>query len=116
MSPRLLLAVLLLLFCSGACAGCLESNFKNVVYAQDVLTIQATNDGPATPAVLQVTIVETGQLPQKEIAKLVKDVTFAQGDNTFTLPTHLEPGNYKLYIYITVGNDRRVSVIRDLSV
>jgi hypothetical protein len=112
----LLLAVLLLLFCCGALAGCLESNFKSAVYAQDVLTIQATNDGPATPAILQVTIVEAEHLPQKEIARLVEPVTFAQGDNTYTLTTHLEPGKYKLYIYITVGSDRRVSVIRDLSV
>jgi len=116
MSPRLFFAVLLLLLCCGTLAGCLESNFKNAAYAQDTLTIQARNAGSATPAVLQVTIFQVKNLQQTEIFTKVDDVTFASGDNTYTVPVHLETGTYKLYIYITVGNDRRVSVIRDLSV
>jgi hypothetical protein len=117
MSPRLLFAVILLfLLGTGYLGGCLESNFESVAYAQDTLTIRAKNDGSATQAVLQVTIFQVKDLAQTEIFTKTDYVTFESGDNQYSIPCHLEPGNYKLYIYVTVDNDRKVSVIRDLTV
>lgn len=117
MYPRPSLAVIILfLLCTGLSAGCLDSSFENVAYSQDQLTIRATNDGDTTQAVFQVTIFRSENLQQTEIFKKADYVTFENGENTYVIPVHLDPGTYKLYIYITVNNERKVSVIRDLTV
>ncbi len=109
----LLVAVLGIL---GVLAGCVGNSLDTVSYNGRELQIEATNGGGAVDAVLQVNIFQIRDLEQTQIFENASVVTFEQGKNAYSVPVDLDPGKYKLYVYITVGNERTASIIRDIVV
>jgi len=96
--------------------GCTGIGFGEVTYSEG--KIGAVVDNPSEPveATLQVTVFKTDDFKQIEVANFAEMVTFQTGQSTYTFPVDLEPGTYKLYLYITKGSTRTVSVIRDIRV
>jgi hypothetical protein len=117
MSRRVSILLITALALTGILAGCLQSSLGDVRYDGEQLHIKATNDGATAQATLQVTVAQVRDLGQTEIIRDATFIQFEQGQREYLFPVgHLEPGTYKLYIYITVDGDRRVSEIRDLTV
>ncbi|MDI6718786.1 MAG: hypothetical protein QMD46_04165 [Methanomicrobiales archaeon] len=100
----------------GVFAGCVGTSLDDVSYDGRELHVEATNGGGTVDAVLQVNIFQIRDLEQMQIFENASIVTFAQGKNAYSLPVDLDPGRYKLYVYITIGNERTASIIRDIVV
>lgn len=97
-------------------AGCTGTGFGEVTYADGNLQVTVDNSAEPLEATLQVTIFETGGFKQTEVENFARVVTFPTGKTVYTFPVDLEPGTYKLYLYITRGTTRTISVIRDITV
>jgi hypothetical protein len=95
--------------------GCISFSVGTVSYSNNNLTVYVTGGTPAT-ANLQVRVFEVQDLGQKEIGVPIVPVTLKSGGNVITVPFHLEPGTYKLYIYLIVDGKREPAVIRDIMV
>jgi hypothetical protein len=102
-----------MLACTG---GCIGIGFGEVTYSAGHLGVTVDNPSDPLEATLQVTVFRTEDFKQTEVANFAEMVTFQSGQNAFTFPVDLEPGTYKLYLYITKGSTRTVSVIRDIRV
>ncbi len=110
------LLILILAVLTGA-AGCLSTTFQEVTYEGDGLEIAVENaDKPIENAVLQVTIMRVEGFTQSEVLRKAQYVNLDSGRNVYTFPVDLEPGSYKLFLIVLVGNERRASVIRNLEV
>ncbi|MDD1660282.1 MAG: hypothetical protein LUQ62_03660 [Methanomicrobiales archaeon] len=111
---RVLLLVVLVI-CSTL-PGCLSLGIENVRYDGSALSIRASNSGEARDAAIQVTVFQMRDLAQEEVATETRTIWLASGEQEYTVPLALPPGSYKLYIYLIVDNDRKASVIRDITV
>jgi len=101
----------------AAAAGCLSTTFQEVTYEGDALEIFVENtDNPVENAVLQVTIMEVEALEQNKVFCKARYINLDHGQNEYTIPVDLEPGSYKIFLTIFVGDERRASVIRNLEV
>jgi hypothetical protein len=110
------LLILALAVLTGA-AGCLSTAFGEVTYSSDALQVHVEHTGePVENAVLQVTIMEVVALEQHEAFSEARYINLDRGENEYTIPVGLQPGSYKVFLTIFVGNERRTSVIRDLEV
>lgn len=110
------LLILILTAFAGA-AGCLSTTFQEVTYGDDGLEISVENSGkPVENAVLQVTIMKVEGFKQSEVYRKAQYVDLDSGRNAYTIPVDLEPGSYKLFLIVLVGDERKASVIRDLEV
>jgi hypothetical protein len=108
--------ILALAVLTGA-AGCLTTTFQDVIYDGDALQIAVENrDEPVEKAVFQVTIIEVGSLEQNKVFCQAQYIDLDRGLNEYTVPVDLQPGSYRLFLTIFVGDERRGSVIRDLEV
>ena len=108
--------ILALAALAGA-AGCLSTAFEEVTYSDGALRIHVENTaGPVENAVLQVTIMEVGAFEQHEAFSEARYINLDQGENEYTVAVDLEPGSYRAFLTIFVGQERRTSVIRDLEV
>jgi len=108
--------ILVLAVLAGA-AGCLSTTFQEVTYSGDALEVSVENtDKPVENAVLQVTIMKVGALEQHEVFCKARYINLDQGQNKYTVPVDLQPGSYKVFLTVFVGDERRASVIRDLEV
>ncbi|MDD1677596.1 MAG: hypothetical protein LUO93_00230 [Methanomicrobiales archaeon] len=114
-SRRYIFLGVLLCLC-GITAGCMTASVGEVSYRQNTLHISATNQDPATQAVLQVTIFRVENLVQTEIFRQAEFIQFESGTREYQMPVTLDPGTYKIYIYITVNGDSKARVVRDLVV
>ncbi|MGD1004126.1 MAG: hypothetical protein ABR887_01745 [Methanoregulaceae archaeon] len=105
-----LICVLLVLSC-----GCISLAIGDVSYRNDRLSVHVTNDGDTLEnAGIQVRIFEIKDLNQHELTNIVIPVSVVKGENDFTVPVNLQPGAYKLYVYLSVNGDRRAASIKDL--
>jgi len=110
------LLVLALAVLAGA-AGCLSTAFGEVTYSGDALQVHVEQTGePVENAVLQVMIMEVSALEQREVFSEARYIDLDTGENEYTIPVDLQPGSYKVFLTIFVGDERRTSVIRDLEV
>ncbi|WP_130646497.1 hypothetical protein [Methanofollis fontis] len=97
-------------------AGCAGIGFGDVIYSDGSLQVVVNNPGEAVDATVQVTVFSTNGVSQTEVANFVRPTTLEPGTNAFEFEVDLEPGTYKLYLYISKGTERSVSVIRDITV
>ncbi|MDH7593842.1 MAG: hypothetical protein QHG99_05750 [Methanomicrobiales archaeon] len=111
-SPLLILVILLL----GVTAGCVSASIGQVRYHNQTLLIQATNEDVTQQAVLQVTVDQIRNFHQYNVFRRADFIEFKSGAAEYGIPVTLEPGNYKVYIYIIVDGDSKARVIRDLTV
>lgn len=108
--------ILVLAVLAGA-AGCLSTTFQEVTYSGDALEVSVENtDKPVENAVLQVTIMEVSALEQHEVFSEARYIDLDTGENEYTIPVDLQPGSYKVFLTIFVGDERRTSIIRELEV
>lgn len=98
-------------------AGCLSTSFGEVTYSGGALQVQVENAGePAENAVLQIRIMEVSALEQHEVFSEARYINLERGENKYTISVDLQPGSYRVYPTVFVGNERRGSIIRDLEV
>ncbi len=97
-------------------AGCTAIGFGDVRYADGDLQVTVDNPSGAVNGTVQVTVFETRDLKQTEVAKIARAETLPAGTTTLTFPIDLSPGDYKIYLYFMKGTERTVSVIKDIQV
>ena len=98
-------------------SGCVSTSFGEVTYGDGALQVHVEHTaGPVEDAVLQVTVVEVGALEQHEVFYGARYINLDQGENDYAISVDLEPGSYRVFLTIFVGQERRPSVIRDLEV
>ncbi|MDD4568195.1 MAG: hypothetical protein PHU37_09865 [Methanoculleus chikugoensis] len=111
-----ILLILALAALTGA-AGCLSTSFGEVTYSGGALQVQVENAGePVENAVLQIMIMEVSALEQHEAFSEARYIDLERGENEYTIRADLQPGSYKVFLTVFVGNERRASVIRDMEV
>ena len=110
--------LLLVTFLALAClsAGCLSTSIGRVAYDGTHLLVQVTNAGGASDAALQVNVFRFQDFRQVEVTRESLPVQLKKGTATYSIPLSLDEGTFRLYLYVTTGNDRRASVIQDITV
>jgi hypothetical protein len=111
---RVLILVVLLFCC--VLPGCLSFGIADVRYEGSALSLRASNGGDAKDAAIQVSVFRMKDLAQEEVSTDFHTIRLASGEHEYRVPLSLPPGSYKLYIYLIVDNDRKASVIRDITV
>jgi len=106
-----LLAVVTLIVLS---AGCTSLAIGDVTYHDKGLSVHVSNSGDPVDAGIQVRVYEIKDLNQRELTFTGIPVSVKKGENEFTVPVMLEPGTYKLYVYLTVNGERRTAGIKDI--
>ena len=109
---RCLFCVLCILFI--LISGCTSLAIGNVAHDGDNVIVQVTNTGDPVEAGVQVRVYEIKSMAQKELTNTLVPVTLVQGDNEVPVPLRLEPGTYKLYVYVIINNERQTASIKDL--
>jgi len=105
------LLVILTLF-----AGCSSVAIGDVSYGNGTLAVPVTSTSGPSDAFIQVTVYTITDFHQEELITIQQPVSLATGINTLTVPLPLEPGRYKLYIYILKPDERQTATIRDIVV
>jgi hypothetical protein len=109
---RFLCCVLIILFI--LCAGCASLAVSDVTATRDNLTVHVTNSGDPVAAGVQVRIYQIRNMAQEELTNTGVPVTLARGENSVSIPIRLEPGTYKLYVYVTINSERKTASIKDI--
>jgi hypothetical protein len=99
------------------CAGCTSTSIGDVSYRDHAVMVGITNTGePMGNVTVQVTAYRTQDLHQEIYTIADAPVTIQSGETRIFVPVELEPGRYKLYIYVLMDGDRKNAVIRDIAV
>jgi hypothetical protein len=106
-----IILVLALLF-----AGCLSMNVGDASYRNRSVMVQITNSGETSDVTVQVTAYRIQDLHQQIYTVAGAPATIVHGETDVIVPVELEPGTYKLFVYILMGGDRKTAVIRDITV
>jgi hypothetical protein len=96
--------------------GCVSSSVGDVTYKNGGLTAAISNPGQPADAFVQVTVYKVDGLSQSEYTVVMTGVKLKNGENTVMIPVSLEPGAYKLNIYLIQEGERKTAVIRDIVV
>jgi hypothetical protein len=107
------LALLVLFF---VVCGCVSSSIGEVSYTKNNLTATISNPDQPADAFVQVTIYRVTGLSQQEQSVVMHPVRLDNGDNKVVIPLNLQPGTYKLNMYLIQNNERKTAVIRDIVV
>jgi hypothetical protein len=98
------------------CAGCLSLEIGDVSYSDGGINISFNNEGNSTIRILKITVYQVDNFEQREVLQKSEMVTLKPGESSLFIPLPLEKGNYKLYLSLSTGEERRFVVIRDVSV
>ena len=118
MSVRMrdLLIVSALLFSSLHAAGCISTTIGDAVYSGSNLILSFTDNGGPSQGYVQVTIYRIQNNRQEEMETRYASLNLQPGENTAYVNGTLEPGRYKLYIYLIQDGERKAAAIRDITV
>jgi len=97
-------------------AGCTTLSVGNVSYGAGNLTVTIANTGEPVDTGVQVRIFTLNEFEQHELLTTGTTVMLSGTGTTVTLPLHLDPGRYKIYVYLTTNGERETAVIRDITV
>jgi hypothetical protein len=111
--PLFILAVVVLIILS---TGCTSLAIGDVSYHSRELSVHVSNSGDPFDGGIQVRIYEIKNLNQQELTVTGIPVSVKKGENEFTVPVPLEPGTYKIYVYLTEDGERKTASIRDIVV
>lgn len=111
--PLLIISILLLLC---GISGCVTYSFSEASYDGEALHMVVNNAGDPREVVVQVTVFETTDFNQKELFKQADYMFLEAGANEYVVPVTLDPGRYKLFLYVTVDDRRTTCEIRDIEV
>jgi hypothetical protein len=104
------------LFVTLLFSGCTTIDIGNAEYANNTVLLPITNTGVPSEGYIQVTVYEITNNQQEETDVLYAPLALQQGENTALIPGTLEPGQYKLYIYLIQNGERKAATIRDIVV
>jgi hypothetical protein len=96
--------------------GCLSVSIGRAVYTGNSLQVQVTNTGVPGDAALQVNVFRFQDFRQVQVTSITLPVRLEKGTGTYSIPLTLDRGTFRLYLYVTSGNDRRAGVIQDITV
>jgi hypothetical protein len=96
--------------------GCTSLAIGDVYYRNQGLLVHVSNNGDPVDAGIQVRIYEIKNLNQRELTVVGIPVLVRKGENEFIVPVTLEPGTYKLYMYLTINGERKTAGIKDIVV
>ena len=97
-------------------AGCLSTAVGDTWYSDNSVMVNISHAGDPADVSVQVTVYRVANLTQEKYTLVSTPVTLVNGENTVTVPIRLEPGSYKLYVYVLSDGDRKTAVIRDIVV
>lgn len=97
-------------------AGCLSYSIGTVAYDGNAVHVSVENNGDARDAAMQITVFDLSGFKQVEIHKIVRSVHLSPGTNDVAFDVALEPGSYRLFIYMMQDGERLGCVIEDLEV
>lgn len=97
-------------------AGCTGIGFGEVHYADGDLQVTVDNTAGTVNGTVQATVFEVRDFKQSGVATVARAETLPTGTTTLTFPMDLSPGDYKIYLYFMKGNERTVSMIKDIRV
>jgi|SRR5208337_2685136 len=113
---RLSLAAGAILVLALLCAGCISVNGGDASYRNRSVIVQITNAGEPANVTVQVTAYRIQDLHQQVYAIAEAPATIRDGETDVAVPVDLEPGTYKLYIYVLSDGERKTAVISDITV
>jgi hypothetical protein len=97
--------------------GCLSTaSIGAAAYNGTSLLVQVTNAGGPGDAALQVNVYRIQDFQQVPVTRGFVPVRLGEGTGTYAIPLALDNGTFRLYLYVTTGNERRASVIQDITV
>jgi len=107
----LLLCIMLVII-----AGCASPAIDEARYYNGNIIVNLSSSDNSADARIQVTIYQIRDLHQNEYRVVYAPVLLTKGQNQVFIPVSLEPGSYKLYIYLILNGERKTAVIRDIVV
>jgi hypothetical protein len=110
--PLILILCVLLVVLSG----CTSPAVGDARYHNEGISVNLNSSSTMPDAFIQVTIYQIKDLQQQEFLVVTSPVNLKQGANTVFFPARLEPGTYKLRIYLIHEGERKTAVIRDIVV
>ena len=105
-----------LVFCSLFSAGCVSTTIGEAAYASGGISLPVSHTGEPSDGYIQVTVYEIKNNQQEETDVFYAPLSLQKGDTTAFIPGILEPGQYKLYIYLIQNGERKTAAIRDIMV
>ena len=97
-------------------AGCLSYSIGTVSYDGSAVHVSVDNKGEARDAAMQITVFDLSGFKQVEVNKIVHSVHLHAGMNDVTFDVALQPGSYRLFIYMMEDGKRLGCVIEDIEV
>ncbi|MCX6683671.1 MAG: hypothetical protein NTZ37_02935 [Methanoregula sp.] len=97
-------------------SGCISAQVGDARYHNDGISVNLNTGTSIQDAFIQVTIYQIKDLQQQEYLVVTSPVNLKPGENTVFFPARLEPGTYKLRIYLIYDGERKTAVIRDIVV
>ena len=97
-------------------SGCVSTEVGDARYQNNGILVSVNSTSAMPDAFMQVTIYEVKGLQQQESLYVTSPVNLTPGENTVFFPAPLQPGIYKLRIYLIQNGERKTAVIRDIVV
>ena len=97
-------------------SGCVSTEIGDARYENNGIRVNVNSTSPMPDAFMQVTVDEVKGLKQQESLYVTSAVNLTRGENTVFFPAPLQPGIYKLRIYLIQNGERKTAVIRDIVV
>ena len=97
-------------------AGCTSLAIGDVTPTDQGMKVHVTNSGDPITAGIQVRVFRIHELTQQELTNTGVTATLNQGENVVNVPVRVEPGTYKLYVYVTMNGERKTATIKDIVV
>lgn len=110
------IAGVLVLVMISFCTGCISTGVGNTWYSNNSVMVNISHTGDPVDVGVQVTVYRIANLTQEKYTIVNTPAMLVNGQNIVAVPVRLEPGSYKLYIYVLSNNDRKTAVIRDIVV
>jgi hypothetical protein len=111
-----MLTIVFVMLLLGITGGCVSMCIGDAVYTSGTIVVPVTNTREPGDAYVQITVYQLKNFEQQEFTVLNTPVTLRSGENRVIIPVNLEPGQYKLYIYLIRDGERQTAVIRDITV
>jgi len=97
-------------------SGCVSTEVGDAKYQNNGILVNVNSTSAMPDTFIQVTIYEAKGLQQQESLYVTSAVNLTKGENTVFFPAPLQPGTYKLRIYLIQNGERKTAVIRDIVV
>ena len=116
MTGRLYLLIGFLLALLLIASGCTTLSIGDVWYSAGNLSIPIAGSGTPVNTGVQVRVYKLDEFEQHELLTTGITSTLKGTENTVEIPLRLDPGRYRIYVYLTTNGQREAAVIRDITV